>query len=415
MTTSYTSVFGGGVISPVLESYINYVLTAPIVLVWPQETQPNSVLAAQIIDVDVTSTGSYSLTLPPASQVSVGQFVIINNKSAFNQAIFNASGQIIIAALAPGAIYFIYLTNNSNSAGVWSAFQYGAQASAPSASALAGAGLLATGSTLSQDIVVTSLNAPYSVGVPDRAKLLNWTGGSGTITLPLAATAQPSFYIQLRNSGSSILTTATSGSDVINTASTISLNPGDSCFVVTDGTAWFTLGLGPILTASFGFIVINVPSVIVGAIVTLSGTQLNQIAYRFTGALTANTIVDLPAVKQQYWVDNQTSGAFLLTFQVPTVAGGPTPAGATVAVPQGSRIILYTDGTNVLNASTGGISIPVAVNQGGTAATTPGGALINLGGTTTGIGVFTAAGPVNVQAAIAAPSTADAYIFALVL
>lgn len=413
--TTYQNIFGGGVISPVMESYIDYVLTGPITLVWPQETQPNSVLAAQIIDIDVTSTGSFSLTLPPANTVSVGQFVIINNKSAFNQAVFNASGQIIIAALAPGAIYFIYLTNNTTSAGVWSAFQYGAQASAPSASALAGAGLLATGSTLSQDIVVTSLNAPFSVGVPNRAQLLNWTGGSGAITLPLAATAQPSFYIQVRNSGSSILTIMTSGSDQINGASTLALNPGDSCFVVTDGSAWYTLGLGPILTASFGFIVINVPSVIVGNIVTLSGTQLNQIAYRFTGALVANTLVDLPAVKQQYWIDNETTGAFTLTFQVPTVAGGPTPAGATVAVPQGSRIILYTDGTNVLNASTGGIAIPIAVNQGGTGATTAGGALVNLGGTTTGIGVFTAASAAAAQAAIAAPSTADAYILAMVM
>jgi hypothetical protein len=407
-------VFGGGVISPAQVSYLDLVLTAPIVLLWPQETQPNTPLAAQIIDIDVTSTAGFSITLPPANQVSVGQFVVINNKSAFNQAILNASGQIVIAALAPGAIYFIYLTNNSTVSGVWSAFQYGAQASAPSASALAGAGLLATGSTLSQDIVVVSLNSPFSVGVPNRAQLLNWTGGSGTITLPLAATAQPSFYIQVRNSGSSILTVATSGSDLINGGPSIALNPGDSAFIVTDGTAWFTLGLGPVVTANFNFIVINVPAVVVGNIVTLAGTQLNQIAYRFTGALVANTLVDLPAVKQQYWVDNETTGAFTLTFQVPTAPGGPTPAGATVAVPQGSRIILYTDGTNVLNASTGGISIPVAINQGGTGAITAGNALINLGGTSFGIGVFTAANAAAAQLAIGASSVADAVVFSMV-
>jgi hypothetical protein len=412
---TFQNIFGGGTISPAQVSYVDYVLTAPIVLVWPLETQPNSTLAGQIIDIDIASTGSFSLTLPPANQVSVGQFVIVNNKSAFNQAVLNASGSTVIAALAPGAIYFLYLTNNTTSPGIWSAFQYGAQASAPSAAGLAGAGLLATGSTLSQDIPVVSLNSPFSVGVPNRAQLLNWTGGSGTITLPLAATAQPSFYIQVRNSGTSILTIATSGSDTINGAASISMNPGDSAFVVTDGTTWITLGLGPILTANFNFIVINVPSVVVGNIVTLSGTQLNQIAYRFTGALTANTIVDLPAVKQQYWVDNETTGAFILTFQVPTVTGGPTPAGATVAVPQGSRIIMYTDGANVLNASTGGIAIPVAVNQGGTGSTTAGGALINLGGTTTGIAVFTAANAAAAQAAIAAPSTADAVVLAMVL
>jgi hypothetical protein len=412
--TTFTNIFGGGVISPAQASYVDYILTAPITMVWPQETQPNSILAAQIIDIDVASTGSFSLTLPPANMVSVGQFLVINNKSSFNQAIFNNSGAIIIAALAPGAIYFLYLTNNTTAAGIWSAFQYGAQASAPSAAALAGAGLLATGSTLSQDIVVLSVSTNFSSGVNNRAQLLNWTGGSGTITLPLAATAGASFYLQVRNSGASVLNVATSGSDTINTASSISLNPGDSAFIVTDGVSWYTIGLGPTLTANFNFIVINVPAVVVGGIVTLSGTQLNQIAYRFTGALTANTIVDLPAIKQQYWIDNETTAAFTLTFQVPTVAGGPTPAGATVSVPQGSRIILYTDGTNVLNASTGGLAIPITVSQGGTGATTAGAALTNLGGSSIGVAVFTAANNAAAQAAIAAPSTADTVVLAMV-
>ncbi len=412
--TSFTSVFGGGVISPALVSYSDYILTANLTLLWPQETQPNTPLAAQIVDIDVTSAGAFSITLPPANMVGVGQFLIFNNKSAFTQTIKN-NGGTTIASIAAGAIYFVYLTDNTTAAGIWSAFQYGAQASAPSAAGLAGAGLLATGATLSQDIVVTSLNTNFTAGVNNRAQLLNWTGGAGTITLPLAATVAASFYIQVRNSGTSIVTIPTQGSDVINGAASIALNPGDSCFIVTDGVAWYTLGLGPIITANFNFIVINVPSVIVGSIVTLSGTQLNQIAYRFTGALTANTLVDLPAVKQQYWIDNETTGAFSLTFQVPTAPGGPTPAGATVAVPQGSRIILYTDGTNVLNASTGGISIPVAINQGGTAATTAGGALINLGGTTTGIGVFTAASNAAAQSAMGSPSTADAFVLALVL
>ena len=416
--TTFTQVFGGGTVAPSQVSYNDFILTAAVQLQWPLETQPNTNLASQIIDIDAASTGSYSLTLPPASQVGVGSFLIINNKSTYNQSIFNNAGQVIITSLAPGAIYFLYLTNNSTAAGVWSSFQYGAQASAPNASALAGPGLLAVGATLAQDIQVTSLSTNYAVGVNNRAQMLNWTGGSGTLTLPLAATAQPSFYIQARNSGTSILTIQTSGTDIINGGSAggyISLNPGDSCFVVTDGTSWYTLGLGPILTANFNFIVINVPAVVVGGIVTLSGTQLNQVAYRFTGALTQNTIVDLPAVKQQYWVDNETSGAFSLTFQVPTSAGGATPAGATVAVPQGSRIIMYTDGTNVLNASTGGIAIPVAVNQGGTGANTAGNALTNLGGTSVGTAVFTATSAAAAQQAIGAPSTADAFLWASIL
>jgi hypothetical protein len=51
---------------------------------------------------------------------------------------------------------------------------------------------------------------------------------------------------------------------------------------------------------------------------------------------------------------------------------------------------LYSDGTNVLDADTAGVSYPIAVNQGGTGATTAGSALINLGGTSVGISLFTA-------------------------
>lgn len=410
---NYTNSFGGGTISPAFDTYISYTLSANLTLVWPQETQPNSNLAAQLIDISSSSSGSFSVTLPPANQVSPGQFLIFNNKSAFSQSILDNSGALLIS-IAPGAIYFLYITSNATPAGLWSNFQYGAQISAPSAGALAGAGLMAIGSQLAQNMAVTTLTANFVVGVNNRDQLFNWTAAGGNVTLPPAATALNSFYFQLRNSGSSVVNLLTVGSDLVNGQSSIGFNPGDSAFVVTDGTSWFTLGLGPVLSANFNFISINVPAVISGTIVTLAGVQLNQIAYRFTGALVANTIVDLPAIKQQYWVDNQTTGAFTLTFQVPTVSGGPTPAGSVVAVPQGQRVILYTDGTNVLNASTAGISLPVAVNQGGTGATTAGAALNNLGGTSTGIAVFTAASNAAAQAAMAAPSVADAVVLSMV-
>lgn len=413
--TVFTNVFGGGTINPAFDSYTSYTLTANLQLVWPLETAPNSNLAAQIMDISAATAGSFGLILPPANQVSNGQFLIVNNKSSFNQAVFSNGGATIIAAIAPGAIYFLYVTDNTTAPGVWSTFQYGAQASAPNVSALAGPGLLAIGATLAQDIPVTSVSSNFIIGVTNRAQLMNWTGGTGSLTLPLANTAQASFYVQIRNSGTSVLTIATSGSDLINGVSSVSLNPGDSCFVVTDGTSWYTIGLGPVVLANFNFIVINVPSVVVGGIVTLSGTQLNQIAYKFTGVLTQNTIVDLPPTKQQYWLDNACTGAFTLTFQIPTSAGGPTPAGTTQVVSQGINGIFYTDGTNVINAVSGsGLGNPVLVSQGGTGATTAGQALINLGGTSQGIGLFTSATASAAQTAIAAPSTADAVVFSLV-
>jgi hypothetical protein len=58
-----------------------------------------------------------------------------------------------------------------------------------------------------------------------------------------------------------------------------------------------------------------------------------------------------------------------------------------------------------VDADTSTVSFPISILQGGTGATTAGGALINLGGTSTGISIFTAA---NQQAAWTALGIAPA-------
>jgi hypothetical protein len=54
----------------------------------------------------------------------------------------------------------------------------------------------------------------------------------------------------------------------------------------------------------------------------------------------------------------------------------------------------------VVAADTSGVSLPLAIADGGTGATTAGNALINLGGTATGIAIFTAATQGAAQVAI---------------
>jgi hypothetical protein len=416
---SYQQVFGGGTVTPALDSYISYTLTGNLQLVWPQETAANSNVAAQIIEFSTFTTVGANVTLPPANMVSVGQFLIFNNLSGFNQAIYNNAGVVIVAAMAPGAVFFLYLQNNSTAAGTWFGFQYGSAIPTPSAAALAGAGLLATGATLSQDIVVAQFSAsPVAVGVVQRAQLLNWTGGAGTFNLPSSALAQPSWYVQIRNSSASTISVAPNGSDIINGIASLTMQPGDSAIIVTDGLGnWYTIGLGTTQPVFFNYQAISVTGasnpISLG---TTPGTGLNKISYKFTGVLTANLVVDIPAYAQTYWINNQTTGAFTLTFQVPTVfPGGLTPAGATITVPQGVQAILYSDGANIINAVSGsGLSNPVTVAQGGTGATTAGSAVTNLGGTAIGSAVFSAVSAGAAQAAIASPSTADAVVFSLV-
>jgi hypothetical protein len=140
---------------------------------------------------------------------------------------------------------------------------------------------------------------------------------------------------------------------------------------------------------AFDYTVVNVPGT---GNYTLSGTELNRIAYKFTGVLTGNRVIIVPGTVQQYGVNNQTPGASSLTVK--------TAAAAGVVVNQGSRGIYYCDGTNVVNAQTGGIAVPVAIADGGTGATTASAARTNLGASSTGDALFTAVDQAAVWAAL---------------
>jgi len=95
---------------------------------------------------------------------------------------------------------------------------------------------------------------------------------------------------------------------------------------------------------------------------TLSGTQLNRTAYRFHGALAGDLQVVVPPTIQQYWVDNSTSGAFVLTLN--TATGSPA-----VTTAQGQRNIYYCNGSVVVTATTAAVAGTIPATQGGTGQT----------------------------------------------
>jgi hypothetical protein len=413
--TTYTNIFTGALIAPALAAYNSILLNGNLTLAWPLETAPNSNLATPIIDITAGSIGAFSLTLPPATSVGNGTFLIVNNLSAYTQLVYN-NGGVLLASQAPGSVFFYYLQSNSSAAGVWFAFQYGAAIPSPSVALIAGGGLQATGSTLSQVIQTSIITTNYGSSSNDLAKLFVWEGGSGTFQLPVSNAVGPSWYVQIRNQGTATLAVepSTGSTDQINGLGAnvnLTMNIGDSAFFVTDGLGnWYTIGLGTVQPVFFNYQQVNVtgqPSTIV--LGTTAGS-LNKIAYKFTGALSANTVVQLPAYAQTYWINNATTGGFTLFFQVTTNTGGGMYVG------QNSQEIIYSDGSNIINAVSGsGLSNPVSVVQGGTGATTAAVGLANLGGTSIGISVFSAATKAAAQSAIAAASTADATVLSLVL
>jgi len=376
--TTYTDVFGGANIYPSEISYSALTLTADVVLNWPEETSVNTNLATRIINISSASAG-FSIYLPDAMKSGVGNTILFNNVGAQTITVRNAGGTQVVT-VAASQLWQIYLTNNTTANGTWSVLQYGATTSTANASSLAGTGIVAVGTLLSQSVPVTQFSINYTAAVTDRAKMFNWTGAGGVFTLPSAASVGNNWFCYLRNSGSGAIVATPPGSVLINGLVSLSLQPNDSAIIASDGINFYTIGYGQSAVFAFDYTVVNVPGT---GNYTLSGSELNRISYRFTGALTGNRNIIVPVTVQQYWVDNETTGAYTLNVR--------TSAGTGVNVAQGARAILYCDGSDVLNANTAGISLPITVAQGGTNATTAGAALINLGGTGVGISLFTAA------------------------
>ena len=375
----YTDVFGGANIYPSEISYSSLTLTVDVTLSWPEETSTSVNLATRIIDISASSAG-LSIYLPAANKTGTGNTILFNNIGAQTVTVRNAGGTQVVT-IPSGTLWQVYLTNNSTVNGTWRSLQYGASISQANASALAGTGIVAVGTLLSQSVPVTSFNTNYTAGANDRAKMFNWTSAGGTFTLPDPATVGDNWFVYLRNSGSGAIVADPPGVITIDGLMSLSFQPDESAIIVSDGTDFYTIGFGQSATFAFDYTVINVPGT---GTYTLTGSELNRVAYRFTGALTGNRTIVIPATVQQYWIDNQTTGAYTFTIS-------PSGGGTSFNVTQGERVILYCDGTDVLNAATQGVSFPIAVAQGGTGATTAGAALINLGGTSTGIALFTAA------------------------
>ena len=375
--TTYTSVFGGANIYPSEVSYSSVNLTVDITLSWPEATSESENLATKIIDVTSASAG-LSITLPDAQKAGTGETILFNNLGAHTVTVKNAAG-VQVVTIASGTLWQVYLSNNTSAGGTWRSLQYGSAISQANASSLAGTGIVAVSTLLSQSVPITSFNSSYTTTLSDRAKMFNWTGAAGTFTLPDPVIVGNNWFVYLRNSGSGAISADAPGVTSIDGNSFLSFQPGESAIIACDGSDFYTIGFGQSATFAFDYTVIDVPG---SGDYTLVGTELNRIAYRFTGLLTGDRDIVVPATVQQYWVDNQTTGSYTFTVR--------TPGGLGVTVASGERAILYSDGTDVLDADTAGSSFPLAVSQGGTGATTAGAALINLGGTSVGTAIFTA-------------------------
>lgn len=388
---SFTELFSAETLLPSNFNYLALALSVNTTMKWPLEQQTGGPdVVASVIDVTAASPG-LNIVMPDATLVSNGTSVLFNNVGADTVTVQDASGGTILSMPA-GSAWQIYLRSNTTAAGLWRVFQFGASVSVANAAALAGAGLKAIGSTLNTRIPISTKAVNYVIVDADRAVALLWTAGVGTYTLPTAATVGADWYTIVRNSGSGDLVVSPP-SGTIDGAASKTYAAGSSSFIITDGANYFTLGFGSGATgggSGFGFVTIAVPG---SGNYVLSGAELDQVGYRFTGILTGTRNIVVPGSVDEYWVDNQTTGAFSLFVKTAAQVPG-------VEVLQNNRNILYCDGTNVIHAETATVSFPIPVAQGGTGAVTAATARTNLGAGATGSSIFAAATAAAAQTAL---------------
>jgi hypothetical protein len=371
--TSYLNPFTGQTIQPSQVGYEQLTISTDTTLQWPVNGNTSDVVA-NIIEV-TASAASLKLYMPAATQVSVGQSVLIKNIGANSFTVVKSDGSTIIVVTS-GIAQYIYITDNTTIPGTWATVQFGAGTSSANAAALAGYGLTAISTTLNQSYNVVTYGSSATLTSVDRAEFAVYEGGVGTITLPSAASVGNNWFTMIRNNGTGILTIQPVGADTIDGNGSQQLQLGESFVVVSNGSSGFnTFGYGQAVQFFYTQLAKDLTGL--GPTVTLSSAEGANVIQEYFGVLSSNIQIILPPTVQLYVVTNNTTGAFTLTFR--TSASGA----ATVTIPQNQSLILVCDGTNVYNANSATIStLPSLTLNAGTAANP---SLNYSGNTTTGM------------------------------
>lgn len=368
--TTYTNPYTGQTISPSQVGYEELTISTDTTLQWPINGNTTDVVA-NIIEVTATA-GSLKLYMPPATQVSPGQSALIRNVGSNSFTVVDAGGNTIVS-IASGIAEYIYVTDNNTINGTWQTVTFGAGTSAANAATLAGFGLQAISTTLNSATPVTLFSSNYTLLSLDRASLYVWTGGAGTVTLPLASNVGADWFVIIKNDGSGILNVVPQGANTIDGNASAQLQLAESFVVVSNGTNFYSYAYGQ--SAQFFFT--QLVKTVTGGTVTLTAPEAANVIQEYQGTLTSNCNVILPPTVQLYSLRNGTTGSFTLTFKTSAVGG------LTVTLPQNQTIIAICDGTNVYNAQTSTSSFINALTIGNGSAAAP--SLSFTGDATTGV------------------------------
>jgi hypothetical protein len=330
---SYTDVFGSNTVPPAGKTEREFTLAANVTLYWPFNYEGEDYLA----DINqINCTVASDITLPPSADVSVGQDVLIYNVGVATITLKDSVGATV-GTVAAGTVKYFYVTSTG-----WSLFTLGTGTSGADAASLAGSGLEVKNNTLNLEYEGVTTASNYAAADADRSKLIVFTGGASTLTLPAVASLANGWFCVVRNSGTGSVTIDPNLSELVDGTSSKTVNPGESLFLLTNSSSWYTVGYGRSTEYNFTKLVKDITGAT--ATYTLTSSEASNKLLQFVGTPTVNVTMNVPQVVSVYYVQCAYSGTN--TLQVKTTAGtGVTLSGS-------DRVILYCDGTNVVNAQT---------------------------------------------------------------
>lgn len=349
---TFTSPFTGTVVQPTDVSYYELTFSEDQDLYWPAVVNPTQVPAARIMDC-YPEAADLHVNLPQGNQGAVGSDILFRNFGGEAFSIVDFSGDLSVI-IQPGESKYFYLSDNSTIDGVWQNVTFGTGTSTADAATLQGAGLTTLNGKLAVTGNIVEVSSTPTLLDSSRAATYVWTGGNVTFTLPTAISLTSGWFIGFRNNGSGTLTLTGQGSSLVNSASSVSVNPGDSGYVVFQQSTgnFFTIGLTVPTNVTFTSATYDVDAISGSTLDLVSYAPIIQTYVGLSGTRAVDLNVTLPAITQLYVLVNSTGeSGYNITFQVS--GSSQTP----IALTDGQTALVLSDGNflYVLTQTTTGI------------------------------------------------------------
>ena len=357
-TPTYVSPFTGTVVTPTDVSYYALAFNTDQELVWPSVVNDTQVPAARIIDC-VAATVGLHIALPAANQGTVGSDILFRNLGAHEFTITDNTGAASFT-VPVGISKYVYLSNNSTIAGIWQNVTFAAGTSIADAVTLAGLGLTTTsdGKMATTQNVVNITSTP-TVNDQSRAATFVWNSGAGTFNLPIYSSLSTGWYIGIRNNGTGQLIVNPVSPSKINGQISLTLNPGDSGFILFDVSTngFYTVGYTAPSSVSFTAATYDVDAIVGNTLNLTSFAPIIQTYIAQSGTRTTTLAVTLPAITQIYIIANNTNQTgYNITLQN---QGSSQPP---LVIPTGTIATILSDGLFLYPLTQGSSGIYYASN-----------------------------------------------------